>query len=208
MNDSALQHLSYEDLRRRADDFLNTYHPERSLPIPIEEIIEFKMGLGIDLIHGLKGILAEAEIEGFLYGNLKSIAIDLDIYEEVYVRARFTMAHELGHLVLHRDMYSQYGAIDKIEQRLQFMRSIPEQSYWWFEWQAKAFAGLVLVPGDLLKEIVAQNVELVQKTGIRLKGPNDPNWDYICEGVKRPFDVSSQVVDIRMNNDGLKEVKY
>jgi hypothetical protein len=35
--------LSYEEIRRRADDFLATYHPSRKPPVPIEEIIEFRL---------------------------------------------------------------------------------------------------------------------------------------------------------------------
>src|SRR5680860_961930 len=205
MNDSALQYLSYEDLRRRAEEFLTAHHPDRTLPVPIEEIAEFELSLEIGLVPGLKGILAEAEIEGYLYGNLKGIAIDLDIYEQVYVRARFTLAHELGHLILHPEMYSKYsGETGNFEERLQFMRAIPEESYWRFEWQAKAFAGLVLVPGDLLRNSVAQNVIVARNAGVQMKGPDDPNWGYICEGVKGPFNVSSQVIDIRMDKDGLK----
>jgi hypothetical protein len=37
--------LSYDDLRRRAEEFLEEFHGERSLPVPIEEIVEFDFEL-------------------------------------------------------------------------------------------------------------------------------------------------------------------
>ncbi len=206
MSNSALEILSYEDIRKRADDFLISYHPERSIPIPIEEIIEFQLDIHISPLPGLKRLLGEAEIEGFLASDFSEIVVDQDVYEDIDTRYRFTLAHEIGHLMLHQEMYSRYK-INNFEGRLNFVRNIPDESYFWFEWQAKAFAGLVLVPGDQLEEVVAENIDLVRKSGVRLEGPNDPKWDYVCEGVKKPFQVSSQVVDIRMNKDGLKH-KY
>ena len=48
-----IQYLSYEDLKKRADSFLQTYHPKITIPIPIEEIIEFKFKKDIVPIPGL-----------------------------------------------------------------------------------------------------------------------------------------------------------
>lgn len=45
--------ISYEDIRNSADNFLKQYHPSREIPVPIEEIIEFQMGLDIVPIPGL-----------------------------------------------------------------------------------------------------------------------------------------------------------
>jgi len=198
--------LNYEDIRKRANDFLVSYHPNKSLPIPIEEIIEYQFGINIYPIPGLKRLLGEAEVEGFLSSDFTEIAVDQGVYEDFDTRYRFTLAHEIGHLVLHQEMYSQYK-IDNYEGRLGFVREIPDESYYWFEWQAQSFAGLVLVPGDKLEAVVADNIELARKAGVRLEGPDDSKWGYICEGVKKSFEVSSQVIDIRMYKDGLKH-KY
>ncbi len=206
MSDIALDRLSYEDIRQRADQFLASYHPERSTPIPIEEIVEFQLGIHIYTIYGLKRLLAEAEIEGFLSSNFDEIGIDEEVYKGADTRYRFTLAHEVGHLILHQEMYSKYE-INNLADRLKFVTEIPEEPYFWFEWQAKSFAGLVLVPGDRLEEVVAENIELVRESGIHLEGPDDSKWGYLFEGIKKPFNVSSQVIDIRMSKDGLKE-KY
>lgn len=39
--------LSYEDLRRHAEEFLAEFHEEHTLPVPIEEIVEFYFQLEI-----------------------------------------------------------------------------------------------------------------------------------------------------------------
>ena len=39
--------LKLADVVNAANDFLKTYHPSFSLPIPIEEIVEHKMNIAI-----------------------------------------------------------------------------------------------------------------------------------------------------------------
>ena len=34
-------YYSYDDLRRKADEFLAKYHSAGTIPVPIEEIVEF-----------------------------------------------------------------------------------------------------------------------------------------------------------------------
>ena len=41
--------LSYEDLRKKADDFLHTYNPSGTIPVPIEEIVEFKFNINTNI---------------------------------------------------------------------------------------------------------------------------------------------------------------
>ncbi|MDF1526848.1 MAG: DEAD/DEAH box helicase family protein [bacterium] len=73
----ALDILNYEDIRTRANDFLASYHPDRSLPIPIEKIIGYQFGINIYPIPGLKRLLGEAEVEGFL-----SQVVDIRMYKD------------------------------------------------------------------------------------------------------------------------------
>ncbi|MBI2478779.1 MAG: hypothetical protein HYV60_09140, partial [Planctomycetia bacterium] len=54
--------LSYDDLRRRADEFLTEHNPSRTVPVPIEEIIEFELGMDIVPTPGLHQFL---EVDGF-----------------------------------------------------------------------------------------------------------------------------------------------
>ena len=49
--------LSYDDVRRRADEFLALHHPDRTIPVPIEEIVEFELGMDIVPTPGLHQFL-------------------------------------------------------------------------------------------------------------------------------------------------------
>jgi hypothetical protein len=65
--------LTNDQLHDAAMAFLRRYHPLDSLPIPIDEIIEFQFGLDIIPTPGLsKGF----EIDGFLSKDFSSIYVD------------------------------------------------------------------------------------------------------------------------------------
>jgi len=46
---------SYRQLQQAAEDFLTRHHPGGTLPIPIEEIVEFGVGLDIVPFPNLRG---------------------------------------------------------------------------------------------------------------------------------------------------------
>jgi len=102
MPDIAAPRLSYEEVRSGAEAFLRQYHPDRTLPVPIEEIVESQLKLDIVPAPNLHQLL---EIDGFLTGNLKEIWVDDSVYRSRPGRYRFTLAHEVGHLILHGDVY-------------------------------------------------------------------------------------------------------
>jgi len=51
---------SYDDLRKKADDFLRTYNPTCTIPVPIEEIVEFEFNINIVPVLALQ---REFEVE-------------------------------------------------------------------------------------------------------------------------------------------------
>lgn len=62
--------LSYRELRRRAGDFLRTHHPAGIIPVPIEEIVEFRYRIDIIPVPGLQDVF---EVDGFISSDLKAI---------------------------------------------------------------------------------------------------------------------------------------
>lgn len=103
-NGISVSYLSYGTINLAAENFLKTYHPANTIPIPIEEIIEFKLGIDIIPLHGLHQAF---DTDGFISSDLKSISVDLFVYESRPGRYRFTLAHEIGHLVLHSELYKE-----------------------------------------------------------------------------------------------------
>jgi hypothetical protein len=68
---------SHEDLRRRAHEFLATHHPVGTIPIPIEEIVEFQLGIDIVPMPGLDRLI---ETDGFITSDLQEVYVDEFVY--------------------------------------------------------------------------------------------------------------------------------
>jgi len=195
--------LSYANLASRAEAFLNRYHPSREIPIPVEEIIDVDLQIEIMPIPGLSRIGSGDEddmVEAFVNADLTAITVDEAAYEKQTNRYRFSLAHELGHIVLHRKVFSKL-TFDSIEQWKQAMRTISQKDYQWLEWQAYAFAGLLLVPGEELAAEFEGCINLVRKQHM------DPRDEAVPLHVEKylgdVFSVSSAVIHKRIEKDQL-----
>lgn len=166
------------------------------MPVPIEQIIESDFELSIIPIPNLQ---RDFQIDGFLAGNMEEISIDEYHYMNVPTRTRFTVAHELSHLLLHRSILQ--GKTRTIDQYREFVNSIEEDTYAWIEWQARCLAGLILVPAKPLGSEFDKAVKLAQKHGLDPDSEAAPG--YICEWIAGTFQVSAQVISYRLNKDGL-----
>lgn len=193
--------LSYEDIRKRADGFLQQHHPGRNIPVPIEEIVEFHLGINIVPLPGLHQVL---EVDGFTSSDLKNIFVDEFIYKSRPGRYRFTLAHEVGHVVIHRNIY-RTASIRNIREWKDFINSIPDQTHRWLEYQAYSFGGLVLVPSEHLQRLADKYVKRIRKEGILLEEKRNPGWEWIADWLAKDFAVSTQVIEKRLEKDGIKE---
>jgi len=149
-------YLPYDKLRAEADRFLTRYHESGEMPIPIEKIVEFKLGLDIVPVPGLQ---EEFDVDAFITSDLAEIRVDRFIQENRPSRYRFSLAHEVAHLVIHQDIFKLL-TFSTIAQWKDVMSSIPEEPYSWIEWQAYALGGLILVPGQPLRDLFEAKVAL------------------------------------------------
>ncbi len=191
--------LSYEDLRRRAGDFLRTHNATATIPVPIEEIVEFNYRMDIVPVPGLQDAF---EVDGFIASDLKSITVDAFIQERRPARYRFTLAHELGHAVLHRRIFLA-NRFRRVEDWKRFQRDMDEVDRGWIEWQAYAFAGLILVPAEALVAEYQKAAERVVRRGHSLKDMPDTAQFIIAEWLAKRFEVSAQVIERRLIKDHL-----
>lgn len=65
--------LSYEQINEQAEKFLEEHKADKKLPVPIEEIVEFDLGLDIIPFPNLQ---KDFDIDGFISGDLTSIYVD------------------------------------------------------------------------------------------------------------------------------------
>lgn len=193
--------LSSSDIGRIAEEFLRKRHPDGTIPIPIEEIAEFQMGLDIVPVPGLHNLV---EVDGFLGSDLSTLYVEEYVFESVPNRYRFTIAHEVGHAVMHGEVYRR-AAFDDIDGWRSFINSMTDNDHRWLEWQAYEFAGLVLVPPAALNERVAAAVDRVRAEGIALEENRDFAWTVIAASLAKEFCVSTQVVSKRLEKDKIPE---
>jgi hypothetical protein len=82
-----------------------------------------------------------------------------------------------------------------------------EEEHSWLEYQGYAFAGLVLVPKERLRIHTDEWTKKIKGKGISMEKNWDFAWDLITEHVAKAFLVSPDVVEKRMEKDGVKK-KY
>jgi len=188
-----LPHLSYQRIGEIADQFLAQHHPSLSLPIPIEEIAESKLNLRIFEEFNLR---KDFDIDSFLTSDLSTIFIDLNIYENVENRARCSIAHEIGHLILHGNILSKQK-ISNTNDLDKFLSSIDEEEYSWLEYQAYSFANQVLVPKKLLfSQIKKLTSSIPSQSELEIIYP-------LLEDLSEIFKVSSSLMFRRLEKEGI-----
>jgi Zn-dependent peptidase ImmA (M78 family) len=183
-----------DDIKKAAERFLHKYHPEDIYPIPIEEIIEFQLRLNIIPIDGLHNII---DTDGFVSSDLTSISVEEYIYKNRPGRYRFTLAHEIGHLVLHEHIYEQCE-FDTMGEWKKFIKNFPEKEYSWLEWQANEFAGLVLVPSHHLKKRLSYHTKQLKALSIK---DEYVILDRVVELLSKDFVVSRDVIRRRLHRE-------
>ena len=132
------------DLAKREAEALSA--PYSAPPIPVLEIAESH---GVDVMFADFGEAGE-KVAGFCdFQNARLYVNAMDRLS----RQTFTIAHELGHWILHRPFFEKKPDLYQILPRFQRVgRSDP------FEQEANCFAANLLVPSRLLSPVRGANV--------------------------------------------------
>lgn len=189
----APRRLSYDKIGEIAYSFLSSYHPSLSLPIPIEEIAESKFNIEIVPVMTMK---EEFDADGCLTSDFSTIFIDYSVYTKQENRTRFTIAHEIGHLVLHKELFKTLK-IQTANDLYELSDKISNKDYGWLEYQAYTFAGHVLVPKDLLLS------EVKKRLGRIPERENPENMFHVFQDLIDIFRVSGEAMLRRLTKEGL-----
>lgn len=197
--------LPYSEISDIAEDFLRE-NGVSTIPVPIEEIID--VGYGIDIIP-TPGLLSLSEVDGFITPDFSCIYIDQFVQEQRFFRYRFTLAHEIGHLKMHKNYLDKYP-INSIDGWKQFIEEINPTDYSKMEFQGYAFGGLVLVPR---KELEAQFdkflpdvmplTEQAKSKGVARENYLEYVKDTLANLLAPVFQVSTDVISKRIDYDSL-----
>lgn len=145
-------------------DYLTKYYS--SPPIPVLEIAET---CGVNVVFDEMGVYKN-EIAGFCDFQNSKLYVNS---EDPVNRQTFTIAHELGHWILHRDFFlknpNKYPVLPRYQS---------SDSSNLFEQEANGFAANLLVPEHLLSPVRSAPVSILAKI----------------------FSVSKQMMEIRLKN--------
>lgn len=156
MQKVSVEPMSRKSIRELAKEFRNLFGLEKTLSFPIVQFIEWVLPtMGLDYEYVSVSEMGDAY--GVTYTRKGIMQIREDVYERAIngnPRDRFTLCHELGHFLMHSP------------ERVSFARGdVP--AYMDPEWQANAFAGELMAPFDLVKNMNA--FEIANKCGMSIE---------------------------------------
>ena len=138
--------ISLDDIEARAQQLIGDYenYIGRSVaaPIPVESIAEHYLGYQIDITD--EGLFQDPRYLGGIVFDENVIRVNASV-ESHEGRYNFTIAHEIGHHVLHRD---RYLAERDAEHPGIMCREVSAKPL--VEQQADQFASALLMPAELM----------------------------------------------------------
>jgi Zn-dependent peptidase ImmA (M78 family) len=198
--------LSYDQIAQSALEILRKYKCESTLPIPIEHIIDNILRINIIPFPDL---LSSFEINAFVSSDLKKIYVDEYLYTNLDRQYRFTLAHEFGHMTLHRYIYANIN-IKSLEDWRQFRSGVDINEYRNLEIQANNFAGLLLVPQSRIESSFREQLRSLAPSFKKAEAERMKRSDYlqhvidtIAFNLVPVFQVDQQVIRIRIEKDNL-----
>jgi Zn-dependent peptidase ImmA (M78 family) len=135
-----------------------------------------------------------------LYVDAESYIIWEDAPLWKQYRLRFSIAHELGHYVLHRDLVESQK-FKTFDQFFQWIRESGGEKYT-LEQAANEFAGRLLVPRNRLEQHLSKMVDKIESVM--------PDWRTSAEflrnfasSVNSTYGVNEKVIEVRLEREGL-----
>ena len=158
-------------------------------PVDVEKVADY---LGIAIVP-VEGLMDKIGVDAFISADFRMIYVDGAEYRLGGNRYRFSVAHELGHYVLHREYFSS-----RVESFVEWAGLVDDNCYGYVEFQANYFAGCLLAPED----------EMVRMLDAEYEGSFVRNYYKMGRGrymkvlaeMRRWFMVSEQVVTRRMRD--------
>lgn len=154
-----------------------------SLPIPVEDLVR-RRGARLSyepFDEDISGMLARIEGGAVIGINTTHAA----------TRQRFSVAHELGHLLLHE---GRSLILDKREVRVSLRNRNSASGTDMEEIEANAFAAELLMPEDMVWDVVTKAVP---------KPPRRINLDAFIRDTAGRFEVSVQAMEYRLASLGV-----
>jgi len=185
-------------IKEKADNFRKKFW-DASIPVDIEYVLDVKLKINVITIPNLKNL---CPTHALITSSWDAIYVDNDIYnnERYLNRLRFSYAHEIGHYILHKELYRSFG-INNIEGFYKLFEIITPDQYGYLESQANKFANYLLVPRQILNAEKKKIIKTIQKTPELISINKATLNSYISQPLSNIFGVSDKVIEIALNQE-------
>jgi Zn-dependent peptidase ImmA (M78 family) len=157
------------------------------IPIPVEEIAK-----QLDIKISYEPFEGDLSVSGLLYRDDSHTIIGVNSNES-NKRQRFTIAHEIGHFILHEGEQLYLDRNFKVN----FRDSVSSQGSKTVEIEANAFAASLLMPEELVREIYETTIS----GGVDPFSDDDHSEEVAL--IAKLFNVSQTAMLIRLGKLGL-----
>ena len=199
---NALRH-TLSEIREKADAFRAHHWPSGSIPVDIDLIVE-QIGIYLEPIAGLK---RACDTVACLSPDMTTISVDqetmMDQHQAFFFR--FSLAHEVGHLILHGRFFESQRSrkVSTIREWVTYVQECSQSAFpAWFEQDADEFAGRLLVPRGHLKEALDKALSAHQNDDL-CGFPPDVVRECLAKEIHRVFEVNAPVIAIRLRKEKL-----
>ena len=141
--DSAVEHISNEEIETLAETLLAEFREQSTrddYPVPIEAIAEHHLGYELDITD--QGLFVDPDFLGGISFEHNTIYVNSSV-ENHEGRYSFTIAHEIGHHILHKSLYEHL-----VEDHSKILCRDKQKPL--IERQADRFAAALLMPRSLI----------------------------------------------------------
>jgi Zn-dependent peptidase ImmA (M78 family) len=190
------------DVWASVEDFRTRYEPQlNTLPVDVLSVIEIDLGLNIIPFPGL---FSNYSVDAAVLHDFSGIYVDQQSYDYLngqpiwqFNRLRFSLAHELGHIVMHRALVSDHSFKEE-QDLLEWQKKT--KALRGLEWEANEFAGRLLVPIDRLRSDFDLFVTQIQSAR--------PQWwtdadlrNYLAVSLSQKYGVHKEVILCRFDRE-------
>lgn len=193
-----IRNYSYEEYQRIANRFLKENGIDENSNFPFEiDVLAEKAGYEIKPIpllkkdFGVKGCIAK------IRGGSFKIIIDSDHYMEEEFYFPFTIAEEIGHILLHDHIYDN---VENIKDAIDFHFSVSNRDYRIMEQQARNVGSFILLPSFLLNRFLLNYCKKNEKEIRKISFYDIYDLsDFIASNISHQLCISKKVIELTLS---------
>ena len=192
----------------KAEELRERYESLKASKIPLDLISFVELDLRLDLIP-YDRLKEDFGADAAILADFSGLYIDGEIFDRIDVvrgaqlnRLRFSIAHELGHLFLHREAFES-ATLETSEHFLNWLNQHNGRKYD-FEREANEFAGRLLVPVETLTDCFEKMLPAMDKQhGRHVWVSNAEIRSQTAELIAPRFGVHPIAIETRFHREGI-----